>query len=63
VIYAPLNGEVLKMTVHDRHGLKNQVLNLTEPGIYLLAIIIRLVLRSKHPPLHYSFPKGKIADV
>lgn len=51
------------MTVHDRHGLKNQVLNLTEPGIYLLAIIIRLVLRSKHPPLHYSFPKGKIADV
>jgi allantoicase len=27
VIYAPLNGEVLKMTIHDRHGLKNQVLN------------------------------------
>jgi hypothetical protein len=27
VIYAPLNGEVLIMTVNDRHGLKNQVLN------------------------------------
>jgi len=24
VIYVPLNGEVLKMAVHDRHGLKTK---------------------------------------